>query len=439
MASLSKHRNGLFLIQFTDRDGNRRTVRLPKMAKRMADAVKLKIENLVAASITGHSVDDETSRWVAGLDGPMLDKLAAVGLVPKSEATALGEFIDGYIAGRSDVKESTATVLGHTRRNLIDHFGADKPIRSITEADADAWRVFLKTCEKLGDNTIRRRSGIAKQYFRAAMRAGLIRSNPFDHLTSAVVSNKTRYHFVSTADAESVIEACPDAEWRLLFALARWGGLRTPSESLSLRWAHIDWERERITVPSPKTSNHVGGESRQIPMFPELRPLLEDVFELAEPGAEFVITRYRSKGVNLRTQLGKIIRRAGLTPWPKLWQNLRSSRETELVETYPIHVVCAWIGNTESVAAKHYLQLHDEHFDRATGALQNALRTVQESGRTDANVEDTECEKTPVNTGRNDDIRVGAKSVEKGSSGRYWTRTSDLLDVEERNGICVSR
>ncbi len=73
---------------------------------------------------------------------------------------------------------------------------------SIAEADADAWRVLLKTREKLGDNTILRRSGIAKQYFRAAMRAGL-------------------------------------------------------------------------------------------------------------------------------------------TPWPKLWQNLRSSRETELVETYPIHVVCA--------------------------------------------------------------------------------------------------
>jgi hypothetical protein len=68
---------------------------------------------------------------------------------------------------------------------------------------------------------------------------------------------------------------------------------------------------------------------------------------------------------NLRTQLEQIIRKAGLEPWPKLWQNLRSTRETELAETTPLHVVCAWIGNSRAVAAKHYLQIRDEDFDRA--------------------------------------------------------------------------
>ena len=31
-----------------------------------------------------------------------------------------------------------------------------------------------------------------------------------------------------------VIEACPDGQWRLLFTLARYGGLRCPSEILAL-------------------------------------------------------------------------------------------------------------------------------------------------------------------------------------------------------------
>jgi len=57
---------------------------------------------------------------------------------------------------------------------------------------------------------------------------------------------------------------------------------------------------------------------------------------------------------------------AGLEPWPKLFQNLRATRETELAETYPMHVVCAWIGNSAAIAAKHYLQVTDEHFDKAT-------------------------------------------------------------------------
>jgi hypothetical protein len=60
--------------------------------------------------------------------------------------------------------------------------------------------------------------------------------------------------------------------------------------------------------------------------------------------------------------LERIIRKAGLTPWPKLFQNLRSTRETELAESYPIHVVCKWIGNRQAVAREHYLQLTDEHF-----------------------------------------------------------------------------
>ena len=43
---------------------------------------------------------------------------------------------------------------------------------------------------------------------------------------------------------------------------------------------------------------------------------------------------------NLRTQLMRILRRAGVATWPKLFHNLRASRETELAATFPLHVVC---------------------------------------------------------------------------------------------------
>ena len=110
-------------------------------------------------------------------------------------------------------------------------------------------------------------------------------------------------------------------------------------------------------------------------MFPELRPYVEEVWEQAEPGTEHVITRYRDTNSNLRTQLARIIRRAGLQQWPKLFQNLCSTRETELAEEYPMHVVCAWIGNSRSVATKHYLQVTNEHFLKAT---KNPTQTVHD-------------------------------------------------------------
>ena len=140
-----------------------------------------------------------------------------------------------------------------------------------------------------------------------------------------------------------------------------------------------------MTVYSPKTERYLGGE---VPLFPELRSFLEDVFELAQLGANCVITRYRDTGMNLRTYLFHIVRRAGLKPWPKPFNNLCSTWETELAEDYPMHVVCAWIGNSQPVATKHYLQVTDEHFRRAASnggqAVQNPVQQRAVSGRMDS-------------------------------------------------------
>lgn len=187
----------------------------------------------------------------------------------------------------------------------------------------------------------------------------------------------------SVGMSQKVLDACPDAEWRLIFALSRFGGLRRPSEHLAMTWSDVDWERDRVLVRSPKTEHHEGRASRWIPLFPELRIHLRKCFELAAPGTVHVITRHRNRNCNLRTQLIRIIHRAGLKPWPKLFQNLRSTRETELAELFPMHVVCAWIGNTEAIAARHYLQVTDEHFERATrGALQKPMQQTHASTRT---------------------------------------------------------
>ncbi|MEN6497002.1 MAG: phage integrase SAM-like domain-containing protein, partial [Thermoguttaceae bacterium] len=247
MASISREPNGRRTIQFMATDGKRRSIRLGKVSQRAAEAIKVKIESLVAAKITGYALDDETARWVTSLDGAMIAKLADAGLIRRREIALLGRFLDEYVDGRSDVKGSTRLVYGHTRRNLIDFFGREKPLREIQKGDADDWRVYLITKEGLADNTVRRRCGIAKQFFRAAVRKGLIAENPFSELTASVRGNKARERFVSREVAQKILDACPDAQWRLLFALSRFGGLRCPSEHLNLRWTDVDWERSRFT------------------------------------------------------------------------------------------------------------------------------------------------------------------------------------------------
>ena len=41
-----------------------------------------------------------------------------------------------------------------------------------------------------------------------------------------------------------------------------------------------------------------------------------------------------------------------LPAWRRPFHNLRASRETELANEFPLHVVCEWIGNSVEVARK---------------------------------------------------------------------------------------
>ena len=140
------------------------------------------------------------------------------------------------------------------------------------------------------------------------------------------------------------------------------------------RLEEIDWGRSKFLVHSPKTEHHQGGDSRWVPIFPELKPHLEAAYERAEPGQVYVLAKYRGQR-NLRTRFRKIIKRAGLKPWPKLFQNLRSTRQTELAASNPLHLVCAWLGNKAAVAQEHYLQVTDQDFSNAAkpGSAPHAL------------------------------------------------------------------
>ncbi len=72
----------------------------------------------------------------------------------------------------------------------------------------------------------------------------------------------------------------------------------------------------------------------------------------------------------------KIIRRAGLEPWPKPFHAMRASCETELTEKFRVQAVAAWLGNSPKIALRHYLRVLPEHFDRAVkGDAERSART----------------------------------------------------------------
>jgi integrase len=363
MASISRGPNGRRLIQFVAPDGRRKTLRLGKVSQRIAEEVRVKVEALAAAGQSGFALDRDTADWLGRCGAALLDKLAAVGLVPRREGQAarLGEFLDGYIARRTDLDPATVRNLKIGAKRLTNFFGRERELRTISAGDCDEWVVWMKG--QYAEATVGKSVKWGKQFFRAAARKKFIPENPFEDVKGPGEKNEARMRFINRDTTGQVLEACPSLEWRLIFALSRYGGLRCPSEHMALEWADVDWGKGRFLVRSPKTGN------RWVPLFPELRPYLEEAFEAAPEGATHVVHRYLNPAKDLRSQLLRILRRAGLEPWPRLFHNLRASRETELAAEFPLHVVCAWIGNTERIAARHYLQVTDGDFERAaTGA-----------------------------------------------------------------------
>ena len=206
----------------------------------------------------------------------------------------------------------------------------------------------------------------------------MIDASPFDALRAGSQSNPKRSFHVTHEMVRSILAECPDNQWRGIIALSRYGGLRCPSELVGLKWGDVNWDRCRLTVRSPKTERHEGHAVRSVPIAPELRPILQDLFDHAEAGTELVIPRLSDPRVNLRTMLHRIIERAGLTPWPRLFHNLRASCATDWVERHPSHAVAKWLGHSPLIAAQHYLQLRDAHFDAAAGLnLRDTLRDTK--------------------------------------------------------------
>ena len=374
MASVNKDAKG-WRVLFVDSNGARKTIRLagiPKMNKARAEEIGRYVDDLNGAKCSNGSTDRKTSLWLADIGQTLHNKLASVGLIEQRVSSTLGEFIADYIEG-ADVAPGTKMNFRTVERNLVDYFGADKPMRSVTAADAKAFRQWLQDHEEQAENTMRRRCGRARQFFAAAIKSKLIDENPFEGMSVTVNGSTDKERFITEAESQKILKACPDLQWRLIFSLCRYGGLRCPSEVLAMTWENVLWDSSRIIVTSPKTKRYKGHEQRVLPMFPELAGVLNEAYEAAFDGLEDplavvrgpVVTRYTSADQNLRTTFEKIVTRAGLKHWPKPFQNLRSTRETELMEIYPSHVVVSWIGHSEKVARKHYLQTTDAHFEKA--------------------------------------------------------------------------
>lgn len=380
MASIT-NTNGLKTIQFKYSTGGKRySIRCGKQDMKQTQKIKTKVEELLACKETALPWPVELTNWINSIGEDLTESLVKVGLLPTLKAsTELKAFIENYIESRTDAKLNTRNAMVSAMKQAVSFFGAKTQMQTITRADCNNFKIHLQGKYSLAytGTTIK----TVKRFFIAAIHANQIIKNPFDGLKIPAQKNPERQFFIDRPMLEKLLEACPDHQWKMIIALARIGGLRTPCEVLLLKWTDINWHLTRFLVHSPKTEHHAGKDQRWVPMFPILKELLEEGFNQAQVGEVYVITRYRNANQNLRTTFQKIIQRAGLLPWPKLFNNLRSSRSTELVRGgCPMHLLTAWIGNSEKIQNDHYLQVNDTDFDNAYTYEPSIIKSGAKSG-----------------------------------------------------------
>lgn len=373
MASIRTKPTGSKAIQVVLADGARRAIGIGKASVKAAESYCHHIGILESAAIGGHGIDPATARWTSQTKPHIRKRLEELGLIEPaadaSEDITITQLIDKYLSELT-VKPRTVTRYRNQTQFLRDCAG-EKSISELTAGDGDRFLKWLrqqtkKNGERLSANYVSKIVKTSRQVFAFGVADKLMAVNPLAGVSAPERIDEEKDFEITRGMTEDILKAA-NPKYRLIIALGRYGGLRCPSELVGLCWSHILWDKDRLIVRSPKTE-HCGKAKRMVPIFPELRRYLLEAQELALEKEDRVFPDMHEDS-NLRTETQRILTRAGITDdIPRFFQNCRSNRQTELEADFPLHVVCRWLGNTESTARRHYLKVQERHFAQAAGA-----------------------------------------------------------------------
>ena len=321
------------------------------------DALKHAAEAAVPASAN-------SLKWARSTDERIQKQLAKWGLIELGSTESLPKLVGAYAERYRDAvsgANSTKKRWKNTVSKLLQFFPPHVSLSAVSPGDAE--RVAKSIRSQFSSSHAGKLLSDFKQIFAAGGKDRLITENPFEHINTKGQHDKARETYVEAATINKLLEHC-DTHFAAIITLARFAGLRVPSEPLALELSHLDLPAGKMSIWSPKTGFRV------CPIFPECRPHLEKLWDQAAEGQKHLFTRARSSAATVwRDKLLSVCQAASVKPWPKLWQNLRASARTDLESRFPAFVCDSWLGHSSRIAAKHYSRVNDQHFAEACGVV----------------------------------------------------------------------
>jgi integrase len=360
--------------------GNRRNLTLGKIPKSQADGFANDVNALIEhVKYGGKSMPQRLQAWVSDLSEKHKNQLSDIGLFEYKSAGVtvrqlLAEYLDDYKTQGHE--ESTVTKVRSTIQNRFDKINkvrVDKlePVKKSIGLKAEpVWtaeaRKILTSFNSWQRNhfapaTWTRDNKLLVSVGIWAQKHGIIDHNPFTILPTASMVNDERNAYVSRESIMDVMESCLSPDIRLTIAMGRFAGMRTCSEVRTMKWSHIDADAGTLTIIDSKKK-----KPRVMPLFDDIRAELERQREFTGETRFVASPQLRSaSSSNNYQKIKDAISRSGQEPWDRVRQNLRTSCENDLLDTFDERLVTQWIGHTIHVSREHYQKLRPSDYQAA--------------------------------------------------------------------------
>ena len=385
----------------------------------VAKTIQSNLDALVMAANYNEEIPTKVRNWTKKQEDKVQQKFARLGVWTITSSNnaprRLNDFIEWHLNDAlKKVEESSSKKMINAQRHIAAYYADNPFISDLTKNDCERFQTYLLSdafnvrtgALGMSVNHTRRTLGYLKDYLTAAVDAELINRNPAKKLKVSVGTNEDKWIYINDAVFLKLMSVA-DEDMQLRLVLLRYLGLRCVSEFHTLKWKHVDWGDQTITIIDSKNKRHEKRKYRTVPIFSEVKKPLERAARNGSRPEDTVIL-YESD-TEWRRKMLELIEAAGERAWPDLFKNFRRSAITDAANDFPNHVLDKWFGNTEGIRMIHYLQVTKDHYKKAIERVSSIPDVVPTIVPTT-----TENQERPKGTRRNRYIyRGGTERTEK--------------------------